>query len=69
MKCRFYGWLSLAVLLFATLAAWAQSNPQAELALRVRAAADAQQHGDAAAIAEANRHLAAFALAQLAELN
>jgi hypothetical protein len=47
----------------------APSNPQAELASRMRAVAEAQQHGDPAAVAQANRYLAAFALAQMAELH
>jgi tetratricopeptide (TPR) repeat protein len=69
MNYRFHGAFSAAALMLAALAALAQLNPQAELASRMRAAAAAQQHGEPAAIAQANRHLAAFALSQIAELH
>jgi tetratricopeptide (TPR) repeat protein len=65
-----YGVSAILLLMTAAFSA-AQSappNPQAELQARMRAAAEAQQNGDAA-VAPANRHLAAFVLMQLSELH
>jgi tetratricopeptide (TPR) repeat protein len=64
--------LGTAVLAFFALSAHqallAQNSPEQELQVRLRAAADAQQTGDASAIAQANEHLIAFTLNQLAEV-